>query len=84
MPRRLRWAVGLTVVAIALIVGFIMMIVPEDPQTHVNSVHRVIQGSPVRIIGMAIAGLAVLALMGLGLLEAFDATEHPERHHENE
>lgn len=83
MPRRLRMIIGVTLVVVALVVGFALMLIPESPSSHVNDVHHVVQLSGWRVVGLVIAALATLVAFGLGILEAFDATEHPDRHHED-
>lgn len=82
MSRRIRWGVGLFLIVVAFIVGFTLMLVPDDPDTLVNSVHQVIHPNGLRVIGLIIAAVATLSAFGLGILEAIDATENPERHHE--
>jgi len=83
MSRRVRWTIGVCLVIGALIAGFALMLIPDSPDTHINDIPHVVQLSGWRVIGLVIAALATLVAFGLGILEAFDATEHPERHHED-
>ncbi len=72
MSRRILWAVGLTALVGAIGAGFVLMIL---------SGNGTLAREPWRPLGLAIAVLSALTAFMLGLLEAVDTTNHPERHH---